>query len=123
MGKSQQWAVIFVDDEIGRYYRHLFIKQHPYLNGWANGNRLARPLWGSHLSFLRSETSKLWGLDNNKLIEFEYEPGIKDNGTYFWLNVSCPYLLDLRQRLGLPRAPKQRLHLTIGILHHNGEKK
>jgi hypothetical protein len=123
LGKSDNWATIFCDDEISTYYRHLFIKQYPYLNGFNKGIKLSRPVWGSHISFIRGDEkipSHIWGLDNNKIIEFEYQPEVKDNGTYFWLNVNCPYLLDLREELGLPRKPKMRLHLTIGIL--NGVK-
>ncbi len=53
--------------------------------------------------------------DANKLIEFEYEPGVLDNGVYYWLKVKCPYLENLREYYGLSRQPKYGFHLTIGI--------
>jgi hypothetical protein len=99
------------DDEISRYYRSLFYREFPYLG------KLTRPVWGTHISVIRGEkiiNSHLWKSDENKLIEFEYSGGVKDNGEYYWLSVSCPYLLDLREKLGLVREPRFGLHLTIG---------
>jgi len=104
------------DDEISKYYRHLFTKEYPYLNGEKVG-KLTRPVWGTHVSVIRGEfvpNFKLWRLDENKIVEFEYEGGVIDNGEYFWLKASCPYLLDLREKYGLPREPRFGLHLTIG---------
>lgn len=118
LGMNEKWAAVMCDDEISRYYRHLFTKEYPYLNGSKVG-KLTRPVWGAHISFLRSEfipNHKLWGLDANKLVEFEYEPGVLDNGTYFWIRCQCPALGDLREKYGLSRDPKYGLHLTIGLL-------
>ena len=113
LASSEKWAILSCDDEIGRYYRHLFSIENKYLNG-AYPNRINRAVWGSHISFLRNEHPKDWGIDANKIIEFSYEPGVQTNGIYFWLRVSCPRLLDLRQKYGLPREPRFGLHLTIG---------
>lgn len=117
LGSNEKWAALMCDDEISRYYRHLFSKTYPYTNGNPCG-KLTRPVWGSHISFIRNEQAKayLWGLQNGKIVEFEYEGGVVDNGTYFWLPVNCPYLFDLRENLGLPRKPRFGLHLTVGIL-------
>lgn len=104
------------DDEISKYYRHLYCKEYPYLNS-GKSTKLTRPVWGTHISVIRGEfipNYKLWRLDENKLIEFEYEGGVIDNGEYYWLKVNCPYLLDLREKYGLPRNPRFGLHLTIG---------
>lgn len=110
---SDKWVILFCDDEISKYYRTLYIQEQPWKN------KLNRPIWGAHISCIRGEYipkayHNLWGLDNNKIVEFEYEPGVKDNGEYFWLTVHCPYLLDLREKYGLVREPKYGLHLTIG---------
>ena len=104
------------DDEISKYYRHLYTKEYPYLNGNRTG-KLTRPVWGAHVSIIRGEfipNIKLWHLDENKLVEFEYEGGVLDNGEYYWLKVRCPYLLNLREKYGLSREPRLGLHLTIG---------
>ena len=116
LGSNEKWAVLMCDDEISRYYRHLYAIENPYLNS-GKSTKLTRPVWGAHISFLRSEhvpNFKLWRLDDGKLVDFEYEAGVKTNGEYFWLHVSCPYLLDLREKYGLSREPKFGLHLTIG---------
>lgn len=116
LGKNDRWVVLMCDDEISKYYRHLYSKEYPALNS-GRSKSLTRPVWGAHISFLRNEFVphlNLWGLDNNKLVEFDYEGGVIDNGEYFWLKVSCPHLLDLREKYGLSRLPKFGLHLTIG---------
>ena len=116
LANPSKWLVVMCDDEISRYYRHLYSLEYPYLNSGMS-TKLGRPVWGTHISVLRGEfvpNFKLWGLDANKIIEFEYESGVLDNKEYFWLKVQCPYLLDLREKYGLPRQPKFGLHLTIG---------
>lgn len=116
LASSEKWAILACDDEISKYYRHLYTKEYPYLNG-AKIGKLTRPVWGAHISFLRSEyvpNFKLWGLDANKVIEFNYEGGVIDNGEYYWLRVDCPYLGDLREKYGLKREPRFGFHLTIG---------
>ena len=108
---SDKWAILSCDDEISKYYRYLFYKEFPWKG------KLTRPVWGSHISFIRNEfitNFDLWKLDNNKIVEFEYDGGVEDNGEYFWLKVRCPYLFDLREKYNLKREPKFGLHLTIG---------
>jgi hypothetical protein len=116
LASGKNWVVLMADDEISKYYRHLYDLQYPYKNGEYTGH-ITRPVWGAHISLLRSETPKnmeFWKKDDSKIIEFEYEPEVQDNGEYFWLKVKCDYLLDLREKLGLRRHPKFGLHLTIG---------
>jgi hypothetical protein len=116
LSSSDRWLVVMCDDEISSYYRHLFTKDYPYLNGERIG-KLTRPVWGTHISVIRGEKNinqKLWGLDANKVIEFEYEGGVLDNGEYYWLKVKCDYLCELREKYGLYREPRFGLHLTIG---------
>lgn len=69
------------------------------------------------MSVIRGEripNAKIWELDANKVIEFEYEPGVIDNGEYYWLKAKCPYLSELREKYGLPKEPRFGFHLTIG---------
>lgn len=116
LANSDRWLILSCDDEIGKYYRHLFTLQHRYLNNKYHG-KLARCVWGSHISVIRGEripNFHLWKLKDNQLIEFEYEPGVKDNNEHFWLRVKCDELLDIREQYGLTRQPKFNLHLTIG---------
>jgi hypothetical protein len=116
LSSSDRWLVLMADDEISRYYRHLYAKEHPYLNGGVS-TKLTRPVWGTHISIVRGEyipNIKLWGLDANKIVEFEYQGGVLDNGEYYWMKVSCPYLEDLREKYGLSRQPRFGFHLTVG---------
>jgi len=91
---------------------------------------IRRPAWKEHITVIRGAYEwlgpkgnlNLWGKYDGDSIEFEYEPRITtrepepDRPKYFWLNVSCPKLLDIREELGLPREPPYPLHLTIGNL-------
>jgi hypothetical protein len=111
LASSERWLVVLCDDEISKYYRHMFYKEYPWLG------KLTRPVWGAHISIIRGEqipNFNLWRLDENKLVEFEYEAGVKDNGEYYWLKVTCPYLEDLRSKYGLFKSPKFGFHLTVG---------
>jgi hypothetical protein len=116
LSSSDRWLVLMCDDEISRYYRHLYTKVYQSLNG-DRPTKLTRPVWGTHISIVRGEfipNFKLWRTDENKLIEFDYDGGVIDNGEYYWLKATCPYLLDLREKYGLAREPRFGLHLTIG---------
>jgi hypothetical protein len=104
------------DDEISRYYRHLYTKEYPYLNS-GYSQKLTRPVWGAHISCIRGEyipNMKLWGLDSNKIVEFDYDAGVLDNKEYYWLRVNCPVLSELRRKYGLSAEPRFGFHLTIG---------
>jgi hypothetical protein len=111
LANSDRWLVLMCDDEISKYYRCMFYREFPWLG------KLTRPVWGTHISVIRGEkipNIHLWKLKENSLIEFEYEPGVKDNGEYYWLNVKCEALLDIRSAYGLVRNPRFGLHLTVG---------
>lgn len=116
LGDPSKWLILACDDELSKYYRFLYEKEYPYLNGDRSG-KLTRPIFGAHVSTIRGEKipkQELWGLDANKIIEFEYDYGVKDNGTYYWLSVKCPYLSLLRKEYGLSPEPRFGFHLTVG---------
>jgi hypothetical protein len=116
LGSNKKWIVVMCDDEISRYYRHLYTKEYPYLNG-GRSVKLTRPVWGAHISCIRGEfipNIKLWGLNANKIIEFDYDGGVKDNNEYYWLSIKCPALSELRIKYGLSPEPRFGFHLTIG---------
>ena len=111
LGDASRWLVLMADDELCKYYCSLFYREFPYFG------KLARPVFGAHISVIRGErvpNYNLWRLDENKIIEFEYEPGVNSNGEYYWLKVHCEYLYDLREKYGLHRSPQFGLHLTVG---------
>ena len=116
LASSDRWLVLMCDDSISEYYRNMFYREYPYLG------KLTRPVWGTHISIIRGEkvpNFNLWRLDENKIVEFDYEPGVRDNGEYYWLNVKCKYLNDLREKYGLKRDPQFGLHLTVGRTTQN----
>ncbi len=111
LGSNQKWLVLMADDNIGRYYRSLYHQEFFYKP------KLIQPVWGAHVSCIRGEyvpNIHLWGLNKNKIIEFEYSSGVFSNDEYHWLEVTCPELEDLRLKYGLSKYPKFGYHLTIG---------
>jgi hypothetical protein len=116
LGSNEKWLVLMCDDEISQYYRSLFYREYPWKG------KLTRPVWGTHISIVRGEfvpKLELWGLDANKIVEFEYDGGVFDNKEYYWLKAKCPYLNELRTRYGLTPEPRFGFHLTIGRTTEN----
>jgi hypothetical protein len=76
-----------------------------------------RPAWEEHISVVRDEeppNKEFWEKYAGQEIEFQYNPIVEGDGLFFWLNVDCDFLLEIREELGLPRDPEFPLHLTIG---------
>ncbi len=116
LSSSEKWLVLMCDDEISQYYRSMFYREYPWKG------RLTRPVWGTHVSVIRGERipkMELLGLDANKIIEFEYDGGVLDNGEYYWLKAKCPVLANLRSKYGLAPEPRFGFHLTIGRTTEN----
>jgi hypothetical protein len=117
LGSSKNWAILKCDDNIGAYYRSLYQQQYKALNGGYK-LRIIKPIFGAHISYIRNSDTpnlKYWGKNEGKIIEFKYQPGVLDNGKYFWLKIECPFLSELRMQLGLSPQPLYAFHLTIGI--------
>lgn len=108
---SDRWLILVVEEELGAYYRALYRREFFYRP------KLVRPVWGTHISIVRGShipNLDIWGFNNNKIVNFEYEPGVKDNGEYYWLKVSCSELEAVRLAYGLSPHPQFGFHLTIG---------
>jgi hypothetical protein len=109
-------CVLGIDQEISNYYRALLPK-------WISTNRQMYP---AHVSVVRKEVPPnldVWGRHDGEVIEFQYEHFVYNDETYFWLNVFCSRLEEIRAELGLPvsspitRPPSGFLkcfHTTIG---------
>lgn len=115
------WAFLKVDDEIIRYYQwFLRRKYHGQL-------RLHFPKAGAHVTVVRGadidpvepdmmQMGKV--LHHNKPITAYYNPEVIGfNGEYFWLDIECPELSEIRCVLGLSPHPLYGFHLTIGKLY------
>jgi hypothetical protein len=103
------------DIELARFYRSLVPRTY-----------VCQPQrYAAHLSVIREEMPlrlEAWGKYEGTTILFEYDPEIRYNGVYWWLDCYSPRLCEIREELGLPalselaRPPslKDCFHLTIG---------
>jgi hypothetical protein len=86
-----------IDEELANYYRSLIPKYFPYL----------KPRWPSHITVVRTEKEtpvnrEHWGKYHGQEIEFQYDPIIRSGKMYYWLNIWCVELENIREELGLP---------------------
>lgn len=105
------WLVLDCVEGIGNYHRGLYRLFH-------HGTReLMKPAWDSHITVIRNEEpsdKSLWEKYSGKAVKYEYHHEPLTDGNYWWLNVFCEELLQIRVELGLPREPQFPLHLSIG---------
>ncbi len=109
---GEWWLILTCCPDLARYYRMIY-------NTWNRTKdlKLMKPAWDAHVSVVRGEIPEykdLWRSWDGKEMEFSYDPELSGNGEYYWLDVECEELLDIREKLGLPRMPVFGLHLTIG---------
>lgn len=122
--RTNGWCVVEVDREITRYFRWwLQYQKHIHLDF---------PSWDAHISIVRGDGGdrvqpqfqSLWKKYHGKRIQFEYDhvgdfkitrSGLStspDNGLYYFVEVRCPIIDNIRQELGLRTGWKY--HLTFG---------
>jgi len=119
--KTKWWAIVQCDREITRYYRWWVQKEK-----WVD---LYQPSWDAHVSIIRGERPRqdlmhLWKKYHGKTIEFKYKHHVRASGDttrdrpeYYWfVEIDCPLLVDIRKEFGLPYNWK--LHLTIGRMYY-----
>jgi hypothetical protein len=97
------------DQGIVDYYRNLLPK-------WIRTNPQKHQ---AHVSVVRWETplyTDVWGIYEGERIKFFYDVEVKNDTTYYWLNVQCERLKEIRVELGLAPYPwwRNSYHLTIG---------
>jgi len=98
-----------VDQQIADFYKSLIPK-------WISVNPQRYP---AHVSVVRRETPPnmdVWNKYQGTEIEFEYSQIIVADETYFWLDVFCPRLGEIREEMGLKAFPPWRnlYHITLG---------
>lgn len=105
------WMLLTCDPEIVRYYCWL-------AKSWGieieAGSR-----HGPHISVVKGEkpkNKKLWRAARGNKYYYQYSPYVRHNGYHAWLDVKCPALSQLRQKLGLSPKLYHSFHLTIGRL-------
>jgi hypothetical protein len=104
-------AVIWVDDEIAKYYRKLIPKYYS-----------AQPqMYKAHITVVRTDKEtppnmEAWGKYQGEEIPFSYENEIQFDGTYFYLNAYSERIKEIRLELGLPEYrfdDNKKYHITI----------
>jgi hypothetical protein len=126
-------------DLIGKYYEAIGILNYKnnwliletpfsinlYYKWWIEkfiGKKISTPLYGSHVTIIAGKYTDVsnhpnWAKYQDKKIPFKYSSIIYGDDNYFWLNVICGELADIRKELGLSPDPHWSLHLTIGFLY------
>lgn len=120
--RTQWWCVVDVDREITRYYRWWISRQF-HIKG------LCSPSWDAHISVVRGEKPEpeligLWKKYQGERVTFRYKHFPRQSGdknkelgesrpdNFWFVEVDCPRLLDIRKELHRPTNWK--LHLTVG---------
>lgn len=116
--KRHWWCVVEADDSLTDYYRH-WVQRELHLH------ELCQPSWGAHVSVVRGEQppeglQSLWGKYEGEEITFRYKPHPRVSGdttgdrpgNFWFLDVECERLQEIRTELGLPTYHK--FHITIG---------
>lgn len=85
-----------IDQELANYYFSLIPK---YI--WVN-----RPRYKAHITVVRPEKEtpiflEFWKKYQGEKVEFLYDPNIQCGREYFWLNILCKRLEEIRAELGL----------------------
>lgn len=88
--------VLLVEQDLSDYYRSLVPKWHA----------VNRPRWPAHITVVRQDKEnpphvRHWGRYQSDFVDFAYSPIVQWDETYFWLNVWCQQLEDIRIELGL----------------------
>ncbi len=111
--------IVSVDQEMVNYYRQLIPKY----------KRVYKQRYPGHISVVRNERPenyRVWYKHSSRLIEFQYNNVIYNDEVYYWLEVVCPQLEDIRAELGLPNTSQwtksptggHSFHITLGNVKH-----
>lgn len=104
------YLVLECDQGIIKFYRNLIPK---YLY-------VAPPKFPAHITIVSHETppnkDKVWNKYQGEVIEFSYSSQIINDELYYWLDVHCKRLEEIRVELGLDPIPywHNKFHMTVG---------
>ena len=113
---DNEWKInVAVECDLAPYYRSLVPKYY----------KINQTRYPPHITVVRNEeiiNKEVWRKYEGKEIEFQYVPIIRHGAVFWWLDVYCDFLLEVRTELGLPlyhdltKPPNKRscFHLTIG---------
>lgn len=122
--RKDWWCVVNLNKEVTRYYRWwLSFEKHIHLQS---------PSWDAHISIVRGEKPRrefleLWKKYDGQRVEFFYQHGLircdrsqrtddragkAIGGDYYYIDVCCPLLDEIREELGLRTG--YNFHFTVG---------
>jgi hypothetical protein len=107
-GPTTNRVVLNVDQGIADFYRSLIPRAWP-----RNPQR-----YQAHVSVVRREqppNMDVWKKYDGHEVEIEYSPEIVWDERYYWLNVQCQRLCEIRVELGLAPFPwwRNKFHITV----------
>lgn len=114
--------IVEVDPELQRYY----------LNQIPKNLRPQKTRYPTHISVIRQDTTIAIGQFHDQWVDFVYEHEIYEDDKYFWLQVLCPRLKQIRAicglsatQVGVTYSPDERhpFHITIANKINNGYHK
>lgn len=100
-----------IDPGLGAYYRSMIPKSV----------KVQKPRWPTHITVVRGDKEtpvnlEHWGRYEGREVKFTYDPDLRIDEHYCWLNVWCDRLSEIREELGLP--PKNRWTRPPSGRHH-----
>lgn len=118
--RTEWWAIVRVDPEITRLLRW-WVKKELFID-------LNQQPWEPHISIVRGEKPRLypedWGNHNGELVNFHYaqdpkrtKGGKNDEGWFWYVDVICPRIQEIRAEFGLRTFYKS--HLTFGRIYYD----
>lgn len=108
--------IVEVDSQLAKYY-YDFVPKYIRIN---------KQRYDAHISVVRNEIPpklEYWNKYEGEIVEFFYEPYVYNGEVYYWLNVFCNRLEEIRAELGLevsseytrpPGAFIKCFHITVG---------
>ena len=120
------WLVVEVDREITRYFRWFVDRELVNMTGDPDHGVL-QPSGDAHISVIRGwndvrrvpkdELTAMWKKYQGQEVDFLYSPIVKTaKGEFWYVNVECPFLTDIRREFDLPYD--YGMHLTIGRMRN-----
>ncbi len=102
-----RWLVLNCCHDLAKYYRRSLKRK-----------ALSAPPYGAHVTVVAGNYEEpahkhLWRKYEGETIEFAYGHEVHSHDSWYWLNVHCERLLDIREELGLRRELRWPLHLTV----------
>jgi hypothetical protein len=113
------WVTVSVDQQLLDYSYSLIPKYH----------RVVKPRWKAHVTVIRpedfSEIPDLqhWSKHEGETVSFVYDPTVMYEKGFWWFNLWCLTMEDIRRELGLstksritipPSGYNKAFHCTVG---------